>query len=382
MNNDIIFSDNPKINSALQKIEGCYDGVVLWLSNLYDPATAGYHMTVSGARDPEMQPAIEMTAWALSMLSGYTDLFPLMPDEIHRRTVAFFSERQDPVSGFFIDKQGITNGREQARNQAAALGAFRRLGAEPPYLHPSQSRSGSAKESVLMPEYMASVGSYVDWVCSLNWEKNSWGAGDQTQSSLQYLRMLPDSQMQKYRSALLDFLASRQLDSGLWSPHLNFNAVSGGFKVGLIYSALGERLPNYMRIVETTLNCYSADRTSSPFFVRNPLSLLRQIASYDDGASDSIRASLTESIDSVISSFDEFLCPDGAFSASKGKSMISFGGVVGSHGLFEGDIDATLMMLIARSELYRLLGLEPARLTLDGYWDMILGNIPTPPVGK
>ena len=295
-----------------------------------------------------------------------------MPEVIREESIAFFLDRQDPVSGFFIDKQGITNQREQARNQAAALGAIKRFGVSSRYLHPSNAGDKGAKHTPLIPEYMESVDSYIDWVESLPWQTNSWGAGDKTQSSLQYVRTLAEQDYNEYRHALLDWLYAHQLASGLWSPTLNFNSVSGAFKVGLVFSALGEKLPYPDRIIDSAFKCYSVDRTTSPFFVRNPLSVLKQISTYSEDYLTVIREKLIENIDAVTASFGEFLCPDGAFSAAKGRSMISFGGVTGSHGLFEGDIDATMMMLVARAELYRLLGKQMPILTYPEFWQTVL----------
>lgn len=360
------------ISAALGRIEGYYGGVLPWLVRLYDPKTHGFYMTVSGMLDPDMEPAIEMTAWAMSMLANYTDLYTSMPEVIREESIAFFLDRQDPVSGFYIDKQGIANQREQARNQAAALGAIKRFGVSSRYPHPRDRGDSDVKSNALIPEYMASVESYIEWVESLPWQTNSWGAGDKTQSSLQYVKTLRVKDYEEYRQALIDWLCARQLDSGLWSPTLNFNSVSGAFKVGLVFSSLGGKLPNPERIIASAFECYSVDKTSSPFFVRNPLSVLRQISSYSEEYLGIIRERLIENIDAVTASFGEFLCPDGAFSAAKGRSMISFGGVTGSHGLFEGDIDATMMMLVARAELYRLLGEPMPILTHPEFWQTVL----------
>ena len=84
-----------------------------------------------------------------------------------------------------------------------------------------------------------------------------------------------------------------------------------------------------------------------------------------------MQAGVIENIDAILQSFGEFLCPDGAFSAKKNEAMRSFGGVVGSHGLNEGDIDATMMMLIARKTLYKIFDIDAPYLNTDGFWDKI-----------
>lgn len=346
---------------ALALAEPYYRGVTPWLSEMYDPKTGGFYMAMSGKNDPAMEPGIEMTAWGEALIRGYTDAAGKMSDAFYGGIIRFMHERQDPETGIFVDRQGPANARETARNQAAALGVLKRLGAEMKYPHPSQTAKTDGAAPV-MPAYMTSAESYIEWVAGMNWDHASWSAGDQTQSSLQYVKMLPPEREAEYIAALFAWLDARQQPSGLWSPDFDFNAASGAFKVGLVYAACGRRLPNHGRIVDAIMHCYEVSKTTSPFFVRNPISVLHQMAQYDGETKAKIQRGLIEHMDAVTASFGEFLCPDGAFSAGKGRSMVSFGGVVGSHGLFEGDIDATLMMLIARNTLYAIFDAAAPRL--------------------
>ena len=370
------------VAAALEKVEVYFKDVIPWLANMYDPETKGFYMTVSGKEDPNMAPAVEMTCWGLSFLNGYTDALKNAPKEFLQGLIDFMYDRQDPETGLFIDKQGPANPRETARNQAAGLGTLRMLGVPTKYPHPRNSESSSASNNVVMPEYMATVDSYMAWVKAHNWDHGSWSAGDQTQSSLQYVTMLEPEQQEVYKAALFKWLGERQQESGLWSPDFDFNSASGAFKVGLVYAHFGMRLPNPDKIVDAIFHCYKVSKTTSPFFVRNHISVLAQMASYSDELRDKIRRLIVENIDAVTESFGEFLCPDGAFSARKEKSMYSFGGVVGSHELFEGDIDATLMMLIARKQLYLIFGVPAPYLNTDDFWDWISGKKPMPKLGK
>ena len=362
---------------ALEKVDAYYERCVLWLAHMYDPATGGFHMAMSGALDPAMEPAIEMTAWGVAMLKTYTDALERMPAKFRDGIVDFINDRQDPATGLFIDRQGPANARETARNQAAAFSALRVLDARPRYPHPRDTAKEAARTPV-MPPYMESVDTYIDWVAGMNWDHASWSAGDQTQSSLQYVQMLDAERQTLYKDALFAWLDARQQPSGLWSPDYDFNAASGAFKVGLVYAACGRRLPRHRSIIEAIFHCYEVSGTTSPFFVRNPLSVFQQIAAYDAESRSAIQAGVISHIDAVTASFGEFLCPDGAFSAAKERSMVSFGGVTGSHGLFEGDIDATLMMLIARKMLYNIFDAEAPLLPSEDFWAWIYGEKPMP----
>ena len=366
-----------EVARALEKVEVYYGKCVLWLAHMFDPATGGFHMAMSGVKDPAIEPAIEMTAWGVSMLHTYTGALASMPGKFREGIVNFINDRQDPVTGMFIDRQGPANARETARNQAAAFRALSVMGAKPRYPHPRDTAKDTARTPV-MPEYMESADSYIAWVAGMNWDHASWSAGDQTQSSLQYVNMLDAAKQEEYKKVLFDWLGDRQQESGLWSPDMDFNAASGAFKVGLVYSACGLRLPNYDKIIDAVFRCYEVSETTSPFFVRNPISVLHQMAAYSPEAKAKIQAGIISRIDAVTAGFGEFLCPDGAFSAGKGKSMVSFGGVAGSHGLYEGDIDATLMMLIARRTLYSIFDAPAPLLNTDDFWAWIYGKKPIP----
>ena len=370
-----------RVAVALERVEKYYEGIVPWFANVYDPKTGGFYMTISGAKDPEMAPAIEMTCWGVNFLKTYTRAFDTMPDKFREGIVKFMNDRQDPETGMFIDLQGPVNARETARNQGAALRALAHFDAPTRYPHPKNT--GSAKSiTAAMPEYMDSVDTYMAWVTGLNWDNASWSAGDQTQSSLQYVNMLVPEKREEYRAALFDWLGKRQQESGLWSPNMDFNAASGAFKVGLVYSACGKRLPNPEKIVDAIFECYRVSKTNNPFFVRNPISVLHQMSTYSPELKKKIQDGIVENIDAVVESFGEFLCPDGAFSARKGKSMLAFGGVVGSHELFEGDIDATLMMLIARKTLYNIFDVEAPYFDTTDFWAWIYGEKEMPKVGE
>lgn len=368
-----------KVSKALASIEKYFVGVIPWLANMYDPNTHGFYMTVSGMKDPEMEPAIEMTAWGISLLYNYTSALDSAPQEFHRGVIDFICDRQDERTGLFIDKQGPTNARETARNQSAAHRALVYLNGKKRYPHPSDKGSSDAvKAADMMPAYMESVDTYIAWLSSMDWDNKSWGAGDQTQSSQRYIAMLPPDTGELYKSAAIEWLGARQCENGLWSPSIDFNSASGAFKVGLVYGEWKMRLPNYDKIIDSIFECYRVAKSTNPYYIRNPISVLASIASYSPEAKEKIQRLTVENLDVILESFGDFLCPDGAFSAHKGSSMVSFGGVVGSHGLYEGDIDATAMMLVARRQLYEIFDMKAPLLNTDNFWDWISGKLPMP----
>jgi hypothetical protein len=195
---------------------------------------------------------------------------------------------------------------------------------------------------------------------------------------MHYVAMLPDGKREEYKAATVKWLDEHQHENGFWSPNFDFNAASGAFKVCFVYDGLGLKMPNHDKMIESIFKCYKVAKTNNPFYVRNPISVLEKVSDFTPGTKEKIQKLLTENMDAVVMNFGEFLCPDGAFSAGKGRSMLTFGGVVGSHELNEGDIDATFMMLIARKQLYGLFDVPAPPLDASEFWDWIYGRKPMP----
>ena len=370
-----------KRDALLRAVDEHYGGVMRWLANMYDPATGGFHMAMSGKLDPEMEPALEMTAWAIKFF-GYAGMTDSIPKSVKDKLIQFFYDRQDPATGLFIDKQGPVNDRETARNQMSALAACKTLGIPTKYPHPGTAKDAKASaDAQVMPKFMASTEAYIEWMETLPWQSGSWHAGDRVESSLQFVRMLPDGERERYAEAILGWLDAHQHGNGAWSDEMNFVTVSGIYKVERVYAFFGRRLPRYEAALETILACYRQSELKNPYFIRNPLSVFLSLCSYGEDVKRRVQEGILANIPPIEASFGKFLCPDGAFCASQigeGLSMKVFGGVLGSHGLHEGDIDATLMMLIARTALYKIFDLEPKPLYEPDLWRWITGELPTP----
>jgi len=379
------YEDLPdEIKNGLKEIDKYFETLPLWLANLYDKESKGFFATLSGRDDPKIKTSIEATSWGINYIKSSFECGQQIPDDIRNDFVNYFNIRQDPKTGLFIDTQGPANDRETARNNAAALNSLNSLKAETLYPHPSKTGAVSdttGQTATVMPEYMESVDSYIKWVESWDWANSSWTAGDQTQQSLNYVKMLsPDKQREYSQSLIKWFEENQNPETGLWGDKINFNSASGAFKVGLIYSEIGEKLPNPEKIAESVFESYKVSSADNVFYVRNPISILAQIGGMSPQLSEMVQKGILENIDFIAQSIAKFYCPDGAFSSYHQKSMTSFGGVTISHGLFEGDIDGTYMALIARNQIYAIFGVSAPKLKSDDFWDWIYGNkeIPSP----
>lgn len=367
----------------LAKLDRLYDGLDKWLANLYHHEDGGFYMTMSGRDDPDIECGIEMSAFAYNSI-GYSDASSGMPDSVKEKFTQYLIDRQDPKTGLFIDKQGMVNDREVARNQSSALNYVNKWKIQLPYEHPSQKakdgNTTSADDTTVMPAYMSSTESYVQWIESWNWDTNSWTAGDQVSNSITYINYLPEDQKEKYKKVLFDWLEKRQdPETGYWSPNLDFNAVSGAFKVGLTYEGNGMRIPNADKVMETTIRCMEQLQPTVAHYVRNPITLLYYISSYDPEYKERIQQAIMDNMDTICGWVEQFLAPDGGFAQYHGKSMSNFGGIYGSHQLWEGDVDSTVMILTVRNEVYGILGISTPPLKFDpDFWNWIEGTVETP----
>ena len=365
---------------VLEKMEACFDGVLPWLTNIYDQDEHGFYMAMSGKDDPQQNTAVEMTGWGINMIKNYTDMWADMPEEMRLKWIDYFNDRQDPVSGYFIDKQGPVNDRETARNQSISYSMVTStLKGETRYVHP-KDRAGdiSSTEDAVMPDYMATVDSYIKWVESWNWDSNSWTAGDQTQQSLSYMSLLSSEDYELYKETLLNWFAEHQKSNGLWSDTINFNSISGLFKVGLCYNTLGGKIPNADKALESIAKCFEVDSPTAAHYVRNPLSVMVQIANYGPEYAEKVRQITVDNADIMLTYIEKFLCPDGGFSMYYQKSQSNFGGIYGSHQLWEGDIDSTMMVLIARNAIYSIFGVKAPKLHMDNFWEILMGEMDPP----
>ena len=87
----MLFEQLPdNIKNALNKVETSFDKVVPWLANLYDSKTGGFHMAMSGKNDPDMDPALEMTAWGIIILKDYTDAMDNISEQIREKFIGFY----------------------------------------------------------------------------------------------------------------------------------------------------------------------------------------------------------------------------------------------------------------------------------------------------
>ncbi|MEE1014136.1 MAG: hypothetical protein U0L92_07525 [Clostridia bacterium] len=365
------------VHAVYAEIDAMFEGVLPWLTELYDPATGGFYTTISGMQNEGYVPSLESTAFVYAMLnSSETGALSTMPDAFKDKLIAYFQNAQSDADGFFYDygvDPSVYTDRNKMRVYQQCVNKLNALGAAPLYLLPSErstqaysllTLAATSSENDLpngFPSYLKSVDSFIAKVASRDWDNNSWTAGDLTYEDTSYLIQLDQSVYQPYIDALFDWLAQRQdKDTGYWAKAGDtcFNALSGAFKVVRIYDRFNTAPPNIDKITKSiTGTLFSGEEPSTACDLRNTLDMLSILKGYD---ADAVQSCLKAQERPVLHAYAEymklFFKEDGGASMYPTKSTSSFGGIPAGKQLAEGDIDGTQQMFLARYYLNKLFG--------------------------
>lgn len=374
-----IYADNSrtKINELYAGMDAMFEGVLPWLTELYDPETGGFYTTVSGMQNAGYVPSLEATAFVYAMLTASeTGALSTMPDAFKNKLITYFQGAQSAEDGFFYDygvDPSAYSDRNKMRVYQQCVSKLKALGADPLY---SLSSVGSTQAYSLLtlaaasteialpdgfPSYLKSVDSFIAKVASRDWDNNSWTAGDLTYEDTSYLIQLDQAVYQPYIDALFDWLKARQdSETGYWAKAEDtcFNALSGAFKVVRIYDRFNTAPPNIDKITQSIMGTlFSGETPSTACDLRNTLDALSILKSYDK---ETVETCLKKQERPILNAYTEymklFFKADGGASMYPTKSTSSFGGIPAGKQLAEGDIDGTQQMFLARLYLNKLFG--------------------------
>jgi hypothetical protein len=332
------------------ELDGLFDGMYGWLAKLYDPQTGGFYYALSSRNDPKFQPDIESSSFAIAMLVR-ADLLKQLPESMRQKMIAYFLDRQDPQSGYFLDPQNNMKDIPRMRGRALnmSLKALDHLGAKPRHPVPGAARDPNIK-------HLESPAAYVDWIKKRDW-RSAWGALDHLQSETSIIRNLPQDRREALVDAAVAYLAELQEpDTGLWGKGDPFVRVSGAVKAAWYYHALDRKIPRPDKIHQSTIVCLQKNVPNHFCFVRNPVSLLQELSE------EKVKSSPQEMQDVLrisIRNLKRFLRRDGGFSVFPDRSNPAPNGVKLGQGLDEGDLNATVQADLVRYQLYELLGEKP-----------------------
>ena len=392
----LVSPEEDKVMTAYRGIDREFLGVFDWLTKIYDPESGGFYTTVSGAVYKGYVPSLESTAFVCQMLTkGESGAIEEIPPEMKQKLINFFQSRQN-TDGFFYDTgfgDGDYTDRDKIRLYGQCVDALKVLGVKPKYTpqYVSQYAIGYSavqysQDNGNLPEYCRSTERFAEYIRSLNWDNNSWEAGDLAYEAMSYALLLDDSD--DYKAVLLEFLKDRQdFVSGYWgkSGDYSFNACSGAFKVSMIYNRFSMCPNNPEKILESVAKTLDGnDFPTAACYVRNPISIIQLVSRYEPELVKSIYRNKEERlIEQYKRYIHQFFQSDGGASSDAYMAKTKFGGIPSGLGLCEGDSDGTRQMWIARKDLYHIFGREPdSYLYKPMYAEFWNGLLNKPPVVK
>ena len=405
------------VASSLRQIYSFYgSSVYMWIANLYDVEHGGFYYANSARDYDGFLPDIESTTQALWLItaSGLTkhlnnDLTVALPTEVVEKTLEFVYGLYDDSDGYFYHEQWGKNigSSRKGRDINSALDVINKLGGTIPENHAlNRLQNGTAGtvsmadavskvvmvSSVKPVSFLSSKGELISWLEGLKINTDSHNAGHTIESvSSQILAA-------GYASTVIDWLDSKQYDTGLWQdvdPKNPYMALSGLLKIGSCYSKLGGQMKHCDNMIDTAIDVILSDVDPViVIYVYNPWGGLKYALSamisankaaeasgksalYDyDAAFAKVLARFPEMIDVTIDKLSKFQKADGSFSYYQEVSAAYTQGTHVSLGLREGDVNGTsLGMTTMYTTFYEILGTSVVPLYNVDDYEAFIGEL-------
>ncbi len=344
--------------NSFKKLDSLFAGFFEWLAGQYDPLTGGFYYAKSSVSDSSFTPDIESTAQALNILLR-NELLSKMPVELRAKFVSFFQHKQDPETGFFLDKNPHMKNDEVMVSRAFnySVNSLNRLGGSPLYQSPVELNKA--------PNYVNSEEEYVEKWQSISLV-NSWRGCDLLASSCMYIGQMDKEKQEKMIQRAQEYLESIQdPQTGLWGEGSMYVRISGTFKLHTFYHKFNLPMPGVEKMYQSILHCLRTETVKDMCYIRNPIDLLSYINL------EIQKTELEEIIRITVDNIEKLKRPDGGFSreivnsptapnVAQVKSDEFYPDMpVAVHlgkGLFEGDMNAGTQATLIRLQLHKLAG--------------------------
>ncbi len=375
------------VADAMRDLYGIYDdSTVDWLANLYDPGIGGWYHTNSAKNTYGYLPDAESTAKLLSFLesSGMVDSYAqALPEEMKKKIGDFLYGLQDPDGYFYhpqwgkeisLSKRGrdlnwctsvlkafgrtpkyetITGVGGEDRDDMMTSFITDSLGGAGTVVAVSRVVAAEADEK-LIPEHLQSEENFLTYLEAMNINKSSYSKGNELSSQIAQIKA------QNLDGVLIDFLTSKQYDSGLWHAESNHYGVNGLMKICGVYNSCKRAMPNAERAAMAAIDALIGDEVPNDVIcIYNPWVSIARLAKNQtqyggaEGAAvaqritESIRAVAPQALAATKANVSRFIVDDTvdntkSFSYNLGRAA---SGIQGSPaavpGLYEGDLGGT-----------------------------------------
>lgn len=354
--------------------------IYTWYSSLYDPDVGGFYFSDSARGYEGFLPDVESTYQILSDIraSGMLDVYAgkgdklaaAMPSDMQEKLIAWVRSLQSAADGYFYHPQwgSDVSVDRQGRDLGWGINILGWFGAKPLYptaldrLQGAKATSAVSKViAVAANDHLKSEEAFKAWLYAQEdaIKENSHGTGHKisAQSSQIVAAGFGDIACDFFDKIQRDIyeeqVAAGETPTGLWQRGLNYTAITGLYKIGIIYRDAG-RVANYLDLcVDSGIAVVLSDADTSPIIdVYNPwaglnmaISMMEMANGYDlDAAYAKVRASFAQMMDVTLEKMSKYRKDDGAFSYYKEHSVANMYGSSISLGLDEGDVNATHLM--------------------------------------
>ena len=369
--------------TALKNLYGMYDErIYMWLANLWDPDTGGFYYSESARNTNGFLPDIESTVQALSflessgLLADYGKNYAnALSEEAKAALLSFAKNMQDPEDGYFYHAQWGKNVgvSRRGRDLGWAVRLIDKLGSKPYYDTPNGYKGelgapGGSETSLTSPlgmsgvtavskvipastrpEYLQSTAAFQEYLESLDFETNSYSAGNTLDAQMGQI----GAAGKEYKDLLIKFLNEHQYShNGLWEKQTDYDSVNGLMKISGLYESCKATIPNAeaamrsaMSIAATPEGAAHVCSVYNPWVAMN--NTLDSVSKVDGKErADELRALLRADAENLITiTFNKlaiFQKDDGGFSYYPNNSATrSQGATVALGGAKEGDVNAT-----------------------------------------
>lgn len=362
---------NQDIRQLLIKLDHAFEGFFEWLAGQYDSQSGGFYYARSSIQDPAFKPDIESTAQSLNMIERQ-QLLGTMPEKMKNEMIHFFQQKQQPLTGYFLDEHPAMIKDEVMVHRAInyAAGSLNKLGSNAIYPLPLAAKAA--------PDYVKTPENYLAKWKSIDLS-NSWRGCDRLATSCTYIGLMPEPERAPFLQKAVKFLESIQdQQTGLWGEGSLYVRISGTFKLHTFYSRFNIPLPLSGKIYQSVLHCLRTEDATDMCYIRNPIDLLSYIQA------PLTNSDFTEILETTIRNMENLKRADGGFSreiensppapnvaqVKKGEYYPYMPDPVAlSQGLYESDVNASTQATLIRRQCYRLAGCneEPLKDSSDFY---------------
>ncbi len=365
------------------------EDMVDWIVNLYDPESGGFFFKTSAKETEGFLPDLEATTLSLGVLNslGILDTSKLtvyFSDEMTEKLKTFAQQHQSEEDGYWYELPWgkYVGDSKRLYESSAAQQLLKMIGEKP--LYPTASER--VEKSTAKAEDATGIRALATDRASLDKNKfksqkdfKAWFDGyldwssPYTAGSL-LLSTLGQIEKAGYLTYAKDLIKEKInpdtgfLDNDHSTDELNYDVMSGTYKVAGFFKSCKEEMPYFKTLVENTMQVIVSDEPKChACHIANPWSLLNTAFDCQKEPDEEVWADFCEQLPELLRRTVEktlaLKTPDGMYSYYAGYGSSGNKGAISAMPLFEGELSAVPMIVTAlRTYVYDVLDITAPKM--------------------